>query len=268
MPTSLLFKKLKRKRPDRAAARALAPKEPRAERARYVKRLLAFWAMWEGKVRAELGMRHDGSPLATALCGPLEIRRDARLFEAAFGQLFDDARLDRFIASVGESIADKSEAYMRNIVRIKVPTPGRNAMVDGFTDRNVRLIKGLGTEQIEQITELVRRSTAAGLRANALADEVAKVLDAGESRIQLIARDQTLKFYAATNQATQKAAGIESYVWVTSRDERVREEHAKLDGETFRYDDPPDTGNGFNNPGEDIQCRCVATPIIPLFEGV
>jgi SPP1 gp7 family putative phage head morphogenesis protein len=254
--TSALFRKLGRKRPDRAAARALAPKEPRKERARYAKRLLAFWAMWEGKVRAELGLRHDSQ------------RQDARLFEATFGTLFDDARLDRFIASVGESIADKSEAYMRNIVRIRVPTPGKNTMIDQFTDRNVRLIKGLGDEQIAQLTELLRRSTAAGARAEELAPEVGKILNAGESRIQLIARDQTLKFYAATNQATQKAAGIDSYVWVTSRDERVRAEHAALDGQTFRYDDPPDTGNGFNNPGEDIQCRCVATPIVPFLEDI
>lgn len=264
MARSKLFAKLGRKSPkSRAAARELAPKEPRNERARYVARMLAFWKMWESVVKAEF--RYDAAPFW--LTGP-RIRKDARLFEATFGQLFDHARLDRFINGIGNQIADKSERYMRTVVKIPTPVKGRNHMVDDFTDRNVRLIKNLGEDQINRLTELLRNSTAHGVRSEELAPEVGKILDAGESRLQLIARDQTLKFYAATNQSAQQAAGIDSYIWVTSGDERVRESHAVLDGQEFRYDDPPDTGDGFNNPGEDIQCRCVATPVIPLFAGI
>lgn len=275
MARSKLFEKLGRGKPGRrAAARELAPKEPRNERARYVARMLAFWKMWEGIVKAEFrvdSLQQQAVTIGMFSHGTIVDQRrrlDARLFEATFGQLFDHARLDRFISGIGNQIADKSERYMRDIVKIPTPVRGRNHMVDDFTDRNVKLIKGLGDDQITRLTELLRNSTAHGVRAEELAPEVGKILDAGESRLQLIARDQTLKFYAATNQSAQQSAGIESYIWVTSGDERVREDHAALDGQEFRYDDPPDTGNSFNNPGEDFQCRCVATPQIPLFAGI
>jgi hypothetical protein len=45
----------------------------------------------------------------------------------------------------------------------------------------------------------------------------------------------------------------------------VRERHAELDGERFRWDDPPVTNEDGdeNHPGEDYQCRCTAYPVLP-----
>ena len=66
----------------------------------------------------------------------------------------------------------------------------------------------------------------------------------------------------------QQAAGVNEYTWSTSRDERVRPMHAKLEGQRFAYDDPPETTEDgeTNNPGEDWQCRCIALPVISLLE--
>lgn len=85
-----------------------------------------------------------------------------------------------------------------------------------------------------------------------------------ESRAELIARDQTLKLNGSINQCRQQALGIDSYVWDTSGDERVRDEHQALDGQEFRWDSPPDVGN----PGQDFQCRCIGLPVIAIFEGI
>jgi hypothetical protein len=50
-----------------------------------------------------------------------------------------------------------------------------------------------------------------------------------------------------------------------AQDERVREEHAALEGQTFAWSSPPAVGH----PGEDFQCRCVALPVIDeLKEGL
>ena len=54
--------------------------------------------------------------------------------------------------------------------------------------------------------------------------------------------------------------GISEYRWGTAGDERVRETHEANDGKVFRWDTPPaETGH----PGNDVQCRCTARPIIP-----
>jgi SPP1 gp7 family putative phage head morphogenesis protein len=79
-------------------------------------------------------------------------------------------------------------------------------------------------------------------------------------RANLIARDQVLKLNGQLTQTRQVNAGIEEYIWTTSGDERVRDEHKDKEGQTFSWNDPPpDTGH----PAEDYQCRCTAFPIIP-----
>jgi len=79
-----------------------------------------------------------------------------------------------------------------------------------------------------------------------------------ESRAELIARDQTLKLNGAITKANQQAAGVDKYVWSTSRDERVRDTHAELDGKVFSWAAPPKPGH----PGQDYQCRCIAVPLL------
>src|SRR5690606_28516763 len=68
----------------------------------------------------------------------------------------------------------------------------------------------------------------------------------------------------------QRKAGVEEYEWHTTGMGSVRENHAKLNGKRFRYDDPPmgggTTEHERGNPGEGIGCMCQAIPVIPEFE--
>jgi len=63
-------------------------------------------------------------------------------------------------------------------------------------------------------------------------------------------------------QERQTDAGIDSYVWRTMEDERVRETHDAVDGQTFPWSAPPEETDN-NHPGEDYQCRCWAEPVLP-----
>ncbi len=83
-----------------------------------------------------------------------------------------------------------------------------------------------------------------------------------ESRAHLIARDQSTKLTGQLVKYKQTEAGIEEYIWVTEGDDRVRPSHRANNGETFRWDKPPKkTGH----PGEDVNCRCRAKPVLPDF---
>lgn len=66
-------------------------------------------------------------------------------------------------------------------------------------------------------------------------------------------------FAGLINQLRQADLGIESYVWRTRDDGKVRSTHAANAVRVFRWDDPPFTGH----PGHDHNCRCVAEPIWP-----
>lgn len=125
---------------------------------------------------------------------------------------------------------------------------------------NVRLIKSIPEQYFEKLGDAVGKNMERGMRFEDLAKEIERIGDVTESRAKLIARDQTSKMNGAFNQIRQLSLGIEKYQWQTSGDERVRDDHAANDGETFRWDKAPATGH----PGEAVNCRCVAIPVLDL----
>jgi len=91
-------------------------------------------------------------------------------------------------------------------------------------------------------------------------------------RARIIARDQIGKLNGQLIKKRQTQLGIDSYIWRTSLDERVRgnpsgrypkavPSHFAREGKVFNWDTPPEGGH----PGEAILCRCTAEPYI---EGV
>lgn len=74
--------------------------------------------------------------------------------------------------------------------------------------------------------------------------------------------------WAACNRTAQKEAGVTDYIWQASHDDKVRSEHAFLDGVEASWDSPPLTADESSsgedcNPGDDYNCRCEAVPIPP-----
>jgi len=129
---------------------------------------------------------------------------------------------------------------------------------------NVDLVVKAGRAYADSVREIFDDPENDGLRVEELAAKLKERGDVSESRAELIARDQTLKLNGALTEIRQTNAGIASYVWSTSLDERVREEHAALEGQTFAWSSPPEPGH----PGQDYQCRCIAVPVIEGLEGV
>lgn len=144
-------------------------------------------------------------------------------------------------------------------------TKETRAALDAFRRENVALIRSVGADMLPDIRNTVREAARKGTRVEDLRAELIARGEVSESRAELIARDQTLKINSDLTQIRHKEAGIERYVWSTSRDDRVRKMHEPLDGRVFRYDEPPpvtDKKGNRNLPGRDFQCRCVAIPIL------
>jgi len=75
--------------------------------------------------------------------------------------------------------------------------------------------------------------------------------------------------FAQLVKSAQQDAGVSQYTWMAQRDSVVRPEHVALDdGAHYFWDDPPlsarDSSSGEDcHPGEDYNCRCVASPVPP-----
>lgn len=258
--TSKLFKQLGRqsKTKNKALAQKLAPRLPASERVLYTRKLMSFWNMWEGSVMSDLGLHRTDS-----------VRVDSRpLLTASYEQLLQNSKLGDFLEGLGNRVAGKAKKYVDRVVRVPVQMKGKEQLLAEFRQRNIALIKGLGADQVDKLDALLSNAHQFAVRNEELAVEVQKVLDVGESRAQLIARDQILKMNSNAQQLAQTEAGIDQYVWSTSEDERVRDSHQALDGTTHGWDDPPSPDGEPVHPGEAINCRCVPVPVIPLFEGI
>lgn len=143
--------------------------------------------------------------------------------------------------------------------------------VTAATAENVALIKSIPEQYHTQIQGAVMRSVQPG--GNGLADvtEALKKYDGiTESRVKIIAQDQVRKATSAMNTERAKALGVRKFEWRHSGGGAdPRKEHQRMNGEIFSYDDPPviDSRTGERGfPGQLINCRCVATPVVEFGE--
>ncbi len=151
---------------------------------------------------------------------------------------------------------------------VTVGDPGLAAHAADFRTRNVGLIRMLSEDYIARMRQILDDS-GVRTRHEGIAADLIEATGITKRHAALVARDQVLKYNANVTRARHEDAGITSYTWRTSEDERVREDHQALDGEVFEYADPAvqDEATGeTGNPGKGIQCRCTADPIIPGFD--
>lgn len=160
--------------------------------------------------------------------------------------------------AMSTAVAKQSAAAMRSIgldVRGQL-----GPQIEMFREWNVSLMTNAGREYAGQVAEILDDPENYGLTVEALTRLITDRADVSEAHAELIARDQSSKLNGAINQHRQQNAGVSSYTWSGSLDERERETHLANEGQTFDWNDPPaETGH----PTEDVQCRCVAIPVIP-----
>lgn len=197
--------------------------------------------------------RHDANDPPHLGLGADLLRRMLRFVKPAAQTAFD--------RMAGET--EKSTARGAALVGIKPRAiPGLAKVIDAARKRNVDLIANASGDFLAQVREVLEENE--GAHPEAIAKLLQERVGVSESRGQLIAVDQVLKTNAALSQHRQRAAGIDSYRWSTSRDFRVREGHRELEGTVQSWDDPPETNDDgdTNHPGEDFRCRCVAIPLL------
>lgn len=96
---------------------------------------------------------------------------------------------------------------------------------------------------------------------NALREELDALRDSlPANRLQVIARTETNRAFNNANYAVYKDAGVVKVMAITARDDRVRPEHAAVDGQVVAYGKP--FSNGYTRPPFGPNCRCSLIPIV------
>lgn len=128
----------------------------------------------------------------------------------------------------------------------------------------VKLITSLPTDAAERVHKLSLEAVVQGGRASEIAAEIMRSGDVSRSRAETIARTEVSRTQVELAKANAMSVGSTHFIWRTVGDSRVRETHRELNGQSFRWDEPPECDPGHHAlPGGIWNCRCWAEPVIP-----
>jgi len=194
------------------------------------------------------------------------------------------------IVSIARNIGEFNKREMDAFRKIAVgdafvqDEPWVEKTLQDWAQNQVSLI----TKATDDIRDAVARRVRDGVKHGKINREIESQImqdlpGISKRRAQIIARDQASKLNASLSEGRMKDAGLETYIWETAYDERVRglpggkypkalPSHWAMQGKICRWDDPTVYRNAkgewekrpancpYTTPGTEILCRCVALP--------
>lgn len=131
----------------------------------------------------------------------------------------------------------------------------------------VELIRSIPIEAGLRVHELTIKGLENSTRASEIAEQIRNSGEVTKSRAMLIARTEVARTASVLTEVRAKSAGLDYYVWETSKDSAVRPGHKDMQGKVCRWDDPPAVNeNGRiirHHPGRIWNCRCYPRPVLP-----
>lgn len=203
--------------------------------------------------------------------------------EVALTEVLRDPKLIRILRQVAMGVDESNASQLGKLLELNLAGDRMlTTFMDGFIRDNVGLITSIAQTSHDRVREIVTQAHQGQLSVRDLARQIESSFDVSRSRAVLIARDQTLKANANLTQLRQTRAGVQEYIWCCANDERVRgrpdglypnpsktgrpiEDHWRLEGTRQRWDTPPvvnEATGETGHPGQRIQCRCVALPVV------
>lgn len=238
---------------------ALTSKEPRLFIAQYTKRILQLTDQVQDVIRKAIVPALKKTEREDAFPRPIQTQLD--IIELKLGQLLKSKKIPKDLNALVKQLSASNTKQWGKLLGIPID-PAVGPLLGDFVELNTNLIKSQTSQTVTAIRRLIEGRV--GDRHESIAKDIEQLFGVQKSRAKFIARDQVLKLNGDITRTVHQSVGILEYEWSTSKDERVRETHADLDGRRFRYDDPPDVDGRKVNPGEDYQCRCVAFPVLPV----
>jgi SPP1 gp7 family putative phage head morphogenesis protein len=141
-----------------------------------------------------------------------------------------------------------------------------NNILNATVTENVGLIKSIPAQYLNGVQGAVMRSITTGNGMQNLVPYLQKHKGVTLRRARMISQDQTKKAFSALSKARMQAIGVEEYEWLhTSGSRHPRKLHIRMNGNIYKYSDPPiiDEKTGERGiPGQAINCHCRMRPIL------
>lgn len=173
----------------------------------------------------------------------------------------------RMLADVNdrnEKTWQKVAAEMGRSIRREIASAPTGVAMRTSLERQVTLIKSLPLQAAERVHKLAQESVITGGRGQDIKTEILRTGDVTKARAELIARTEIGRAQTELTRARAESIGCTHFIWRTAQDQRVREWHRRLNGQTFEIRKPPECDPGIHAlPGQVFNCRCYMEPLIP-----
>lgn len=169
-----------------------------------------------------------------------------------------DQTTDAFLSSVRRAIG----VDFRSVLSEQGMADYLNAAIE----QNVSLIKSVPDELLKNMRSTVLQGAMDGESITSITRQIQKQTGVADRRARFIVRDQLAKISGQVTERRQKQAGIQYWRWVTSKDERVGDDHRRAARRDIGYGpgvypmsyEPPE-----GRPGNSTRpnCRCTQSPV-------
>lgn len=222
-----------------------------------------------------------------------EVQQVVRASEVYFAQRLEaiDERLSQILpAKISEQVKvaqmfdrtlwkvekDFQKSVENIIVSPELTTAQRAKIADEWQTNMDLWIRDFSEEHIQELRKTVQDAAFAGNRYESLVKGIQTSYDVSANKAKFLARQETSLLMAKFKEARYTSAGVDEYRWGCVKmphdaspkkhtPGNVRYYHGILEGQIFKWSDPPVTNKSperRNNPGQDYNCRCFPRPIV------
>jgi len=193
----------------------------------------------------------------------------------AVSQQITDYEIEQMVQNTAQEINTWNKAQVTRVLKQGLGVdpfqsePWLVQEMNNFVTANVNLIKNVNAAFLNETETIVFEGMRKGLRHEQIAkqilgtgkDELNHVsrFKMAKTRANLIGRDQVNKMNGQLTKLRQTGMGVKKYIWRTVGDSRVRHHHAARSGQEYTWLKGSEVGT---HPGDEIQCRCYAEPIL------
>lgn len=143
-----------------------------------------------------------------------------------------------------------------------------NEIAQNYTENLDYWIKNWCETDIVEMRQVVGQMAIDGKSTKTIAEYIENRYGVNKRKALFLARNETSLATTSYLEATYKDEGFTSFKWHTNMDGRERKLHKELNGQIFRFDDPPviyineKTGEEQKGlPGQTYNCRCSFSPV-------
>lgn len=163
--------------------------------------------------------------------------------------------------------ADMQESYKGIVVSPELTEKNRKDIAENYTNNVQFYVQNFTDEEILKLRTKVEENMFSGARYEGMVKTIKASYGVSESKANFLAKQETNLLVAKFKESRYNEVGIDEYVWQTvlgSPNHPVRAFHARLNGKTFKFSEPPivNKKGERKNPKEDYNCRCRAKPIV------